>query len=51
MVMKHQNGRNLRSLTLTIRNQLAENQMVVQMLKENLAIARNRMKHQVDQHR
>jgi hypothetical protein len=36
---------------MIVRNQLLENQMVIQILKENLAIAHNCMKQQADQHR
>jgi hypothetical protein len=35
---------------LTVKDQLEEDQKVVQLLKENLTVARNHMKQQVDQH-
>ena len=34
-----------------VSNQLEENQRVMQVLKDNLNMARNRMKQQADQHR
>lgn len=34
-----------------VKNQLAKDQKVIHSLKENLAIAHNRMKQEADQHR
>jgi hypothetical protein len=34
----------------SVKDHLDESQKIVQILKENLAVARNKMKQQVDQH-
>ena len=35
----------------TVKDQLEDNQRIMQTLKDNLTMAQNRMKQQVDQHR
>ena len=41
----------LNSKVPAVKNHLEENQRIINLLKENLTLARNRMKQQADQHR
>ena len=52
MVMRLLDGtRSRRCKVPTVKSQLEENQKVMQVLRDNLTLAQNRMKQQADQHR